>query len=61
VPQGLAFQLRANNTVQSGFEDNLLIEAFREYIPKNKEGKSLPKRRSSMGLLAAIPIEVVPK
>ena len=62
VPQGLAFQLRANkDTVQSGFADNLLIEAFREYNPKDKQGKPLPKRRSSMGLLAAIPIEVVPQ
>ena len=62
VPEGLTFQLKANkDTVQSGFADNLLIEAFREYAPKDKKGKPLPKRRSSMGLLAAIPIEVVPQ
>jgi len=62
VPEGLTFQLKANkDTVQSGFADNLLIEAFREYAPKDKKGKPLPKRRSSMGFLAAIPIEVVPQ
>ena len=62
VPQGLAFQLKADkDAVQSGFADNLLIEAFREYMPKDKQGKPLSKRRSSMGFLAAIPIEVVPQ
>ncbi len=62
VPEGLTFQLKANkDTVKSGFADNLLIEAFRDYIPKNKEGKPQPKRRSSMGFLTVIPIEVVSK
>jgi hypothetical protein len=60
VPQGLSFQLKANkDTVQSGFADNLIIEAIREYRPKNKNGKLQPKRRSPMGVLAAIPIQVV--
>ena len=58
VPRGLAFELKANEDT-GGFADNLLIEAFREYIPKDKQGKPLPKRRNSIGLLAAIPIEVV--
>ena len=61
VPEGLSFQIKASkDTVQSGFADNLIIDAFREYIPKDKEGKTLPKRRNSMGTLTAIPIEIVP-
>jgi hypothetical protein len=59
VPEGLTFQLKANKDT-SGVADNLLIEAFREYTPKDKQGKPLPKRRNSIGLLVAIPIEVVP-
>ena len=60
VPEGLSFQIKADkDTVQSGFADNLIIEAVREYRPKDKSGKLLAKRRSSMGFLRAIPIEVV--
>jgi len=60
VPQGLSFQLKADkDAVKSGLADNLIIEAVREYTPKDKSGKSLPKRRTSMGFLRAIPIEVV--
>jgi hypothetical protein len=60
VPQGLAFELRADkDVVQTGFGDNLIIEAVREYRPKDKSGKLLARRRSSMGFLRAIPIEVV--
>ena len=60
VPEGLSFQLKADkDAVKSGFADNLIIEAVREYTPKDKSGKSLPNRRSSMGFLRAIPIEIV--
>jgi hypothetical protein len=61
VPEGLAFQLKADkDTMQIGFADNLIVEAFREYTPKQKDGKpSDQKRRSSMGIFPAIPIEIV--
>ena len=61
VPEGLAFRLKVDeNAMPSGFEDNLIVEAFREYTPKQQEGKPAPqKRRYSMGVLPAIPIEIV--
>ncbi len=61
VPEGLAFQLKADkDTMQSGFADNLIVEAFREFTPKQQEGKPAPqKRRVSMGVFPAIPIEIV--
>jgi len=62
VPQGLAFRLKADaDAVPVGFADNLIVEAFRQFAPKQQEGKPAPqKRRSSMGVLPAIPIEIVP-
>ena len=61
VANGLAFQLKAEkDVVQSGFADNLIVEAFREYRPKQKDGKlSNQKRRYSMGVFPAIPIKIV--
>jgi hypothetical protein len=61
VPEGLAFQLKVNkDAIESGFKDNIIIEAFRESIPRQQEGKPVPqKRRTSMGFLPAVPIEVV--
>jgi len=61
VPEGLAFQLKTDrNTMQSGFADNLIVEAFREFTPKQQEGKPAPQRRRvSMGFFPAIPIEIV--
>ena len=71
VPGGLSFRLKADkDLVPSGFADNLIVEAFRESTPKRQEGKSAGgrpappaglKRLSSMGLLPAIPIEIVPR
>jgi len=62
VPEGLVFQLKADkDVIQSGFEDNLIVEAFRESTPKQQEGKpAFQKRRYSMGIFPAIPIEIVP-
>lgn len=74
VPEGLAFKLKADKDImQSGFADNLIVEAFREYTPKQKDGPpkvglikpgvagpSNQKRRYSMGIFPAIPIEIVP-
>jgi len=61
VPEGLAFQLKADkDAMQSGFADNLIVEALREFTPKQQEGKpATQKRRYSMGFLPAIPIEIV--
>ncbi|MCP4261173.1 MAG: hypothetical protein GY774_27250 [Planctomycetes bacterium] len=58
---GLAFHLKADKeTILSDFADNLIIEAFREYRPKQKDGTlSKQKRRYSMGIFPAIPIKVV--
>lgn len=62
VPEGLAFRLKADkDAMQTGFADNLIVEAFREFTPKQQEGKPAPqKRRISMGVFPAIPIEIVP-
>ena len=61
VPNGLTFQLKADeNVMPNGFSDNLIIEAFRESAPKKKDGKTAnQKSRYSMGVFPAIPIEIV--
>ena len=63
VPEGLAFRLKADgDAMQSGYANNLIVEAFRESTPKQKEGQPKPKkRRYSMGILPAIPIQIVPQ
>jgi hypothetical protein len=62
VPEGLEFKIKAEKgaAVKTGFKDNLIIEVFREYIPKKRKDKpNLKKSRYSMGFLPAIPIEIV--
>jgi hypothetical protein len=61
VPEGLAFQLKADkDAMETGFEGNLIVEAFTQYAQKNKNGKPTgKKRRASAGFLPAIPIKVV--
>ena len=61
VPQGLTFQLTADkNACQGGLADNLIVEAFRNAPPAQQNGRpAIQKRRVSMGLLPAIPIEIV--
>jgi hypothetical protein len=61
IKDGLTFQLKAEkDVIQSGFADNLIIEAFREYRPKQKDGTlSKQKRRYSMGVFPAIPIKII--
>jgi hypothetical protein len=58
---GLVFNLKAEkDSVPSDFADNLIVEAFREYRQKQKDGKlSNQIRRYSMGIFPAIPIKVV--
>lgn len=63
VPGELTFQLTADgDAVQVGFADNLIVEAFTEIVQATKDGKAAKqKRRVSLGVLPAIPIEVVPR
>jgi len=62
VPGGLTFQLKTDgDVVQVGFADNLIVEAFTDVVRKatgNKKAKQ--KRRVSLGVLPAIPFEIVP-
>jgi hypothetical protein len=57
----LALTLKADKEqLAAGFADNLIIEAFREYTPKPKDGQPAPKqRRDAMGVIRALPIQVV--
>jgi hypothetical protein len=61
VPQGLAFELKADeDAVQVGFADNLIVEVFTEFTPRRRDSKQAPqKRRYSVGIFPAIPIEIV--
>ncbi|MBN2375604.1 MAG: PPC domain-containing protein [Sedimentisphaerales bacterium] len=61
IPQGLEFNLKVDkDAMPVGFEDNLIVEAFREYLPTQKNGKpATMKRRDSMGVFPAIPIKIV--
>jgi hypothetical protein len=61
-PAGFSVQLKADRDLaQAGFADNLIIEAFRETVVRQKDGTPTnQKRRSSMGLLPAVPIQIVP-
>ncbi len=59
VPNGLSFQLKAGKDAVH-IADNLIVEAFRESVVKRKDGKPTgQKRRNSMGVFPAIPIEIV--
>ena len=61
MPDGLSFELKAEkDTIKRGFADNLIVEAFRESVVKRKDGTlTNQKRRNSLGILPAIPIEIV--
>jgi len=60
VPEGLAFQLKADKNMKSGFTDNLIVEAYTELTPRQKTANSANQnQRVLMGLLPAIPIEIV--
>ena len=61
VSDGLVFTASADaGTLKTGYADNLVVEAFRNYTPSAKEGQPKPKpRRDSMGVLRAIPIQIV--
>ena len=57
------FELKADEgAVQVGFADNLIIEGFMEITPKRRgSGPPPQKRRYSVGIFPAIPIEIVQK
>jgi hypothetical protein len=66
VENGLAFDVKADADANlDGYKGNLIIEVYREYTPKGKEGKSRkpggPQRRDWFGVVPAIPIQVVGK
>jgi hypothetical protein len=59
VPNGLSFELKAEKDAVQ-IADNLIIEAFREYTVKGRDGKPTgQKRRNSIGVFPAIPINIV--
>ena len=61
VREGLVCVLKADkDAFEKSVSDNLIIQAFREYVPKQQAGKTAPKKqRDSMGLIPAIPIRIV--
>jgi len=61
VPGGLEFTVKADaEAVQPGFADNLIVEAFTERPAGRKGTKAAEKtRRVSLGVLPAIPFEIV--
>jgi hypothetical protein len=58
---GLAVELVTDaEKVQSGLRGNLIFEVFREYTPAATEANPSPDpRRTSYGILPAVPFEVV--
>jgi hypothetical protein len=62
VPEGLAFTLKTDsNAVKTGFADNLIVEAFIEPAGQQQSGKKAARQRQrvSLGVLPAIPFEIV--
>ncbi len=58
VPEGLAFSLKADSTVDQKLVDNLIVEAVREYTTPAANGQPARKRSQPVGVLPAIPIRV---
>jgi hypothetical protein len=59
VPEGLTLVVKAGRDVaQLGLADNLIVEAFAE-APRGQQGAKQQKQRMSLGVLPAIPFEVV--
>lgn len=73
VPEGLAFQLKVDpgsKTLQAGFADNLIVEVFTDLTGRQGAGQpaagqapparaGAQRQRVSLGVLPAIPFEVV--
>lgn len=60
---GYKFKLTAGKQLlEKGFCGNIIVEAFKKYIPKSEQGKQNPKTRTySVGFLPAIPIKIAQK
>jgi len=62
IRDGLKFQLLADDSTEVGLADNLVVELFIEISRKSDDdGAPKQKRRVSLGVLPAIPIEIVKK
>lgn len=61
VGGSVSFVLKAEkDAMPKGFSGNLILEAYREYTPKGKNGKpGKTKRKASIGVMPAIPVELV--
>jgi hypothetical protein len=61
APGGLAFEVKADRqAAPTGFADNLIVEAFLDVAAGKQEGnKAKKKRRVPLGVLPAIPFEIV--
>ena len=58
VRNGLAFKIQVEEgTSLDGYQDNLIVETFRSIERQTNKGKQI--QRVSMGVLPAIPVEVV--
>ena len=59
-PEGLAVVLSAEEGgAAPGLKGNLIANAFAETATKSKDGKPAVTRRTALGMLPAIPFEVV--
>ena len=66
LTDGLAFEIKAEGSAaKAGLSGNLIVEAFAQYPVRGKGKKggkaAKQKRRTSLGVLPAIPFEVVPR
>jgi len=62
TPDGLTLTLKADGAaLTAGYEDNVIIEVFTEVLGQQRNGaSSTQKRRISLGVLPAVPFEIVP-
>jgi len=57
----MTFELKVDPAkAKPGAKGNLIVSAFIMRTPKSKDGKKRPPRRTSMGVLPAIPFEISP-
>jgi len=61
LDKGLTLVLKVDEgTAQIGLADNLIVEAYTEWVVRQKDGKKTDKKqRVSLGVLPAIPFEIV--
>jgi hypothetical protein len=57
----MTFELKADPAkAKTGARGNLIVNAFVMRAPRSRDGKKRPPRRMSMGVLPAIPFEILP-